>query len=69
MRPRSSAWRRALKSPRSRNLGITTLYVTHDQVEAMAMGDFVAVMRDGVVQQCDTPRALYDHLCMPGVTS
>ena len=44
-----------------RNLGTTTLYVTHDQVEAMTMGDRVAVMRDGVVQQCDTPRALYDQ--------
>ena len=44
-----------------RNLGITTLYVTHDQVEAMTMGDRVAVMRDGVVQQCDTPRTLYEH--------
>jgi multiple sugar transport system ATP-binding protein len=42
-----------------RSLGVTTLYVTHDQVEAMTMGDRVAVMRDGVLQQCDTPRALY----------
>jgi len=42
-----------------RNLGVTTIYVTHDQVEAMTMGDRVAVMRDGVLQQCDTPRALY----------
>ncbi|MGH2863285.1 MAG: ABC transporter ATP-binding protein [Solirubrobacteraceae bacterium] len=41
-------------------LGVTTLYVTHDQVEAMTMGDRVAVMKDGVLQQCDTPRALYD---------
>jgi sn-glycerol 3-phosphate transport system ATP-binding protein/multiple sugar transport system ATP-binding protein len=43
-----------------RRLGITTVYVTHDQVEAMTMGDRVAVMKDGVLQQCDTPRALYD---------
>jgi len=43
-----------------RNLGVTTLYVTHDQVEAMTMGDRVAVMKDGVLQQCDTPRALYE---------
>jgi multiple sugar transport system ATP-binding protein len=43
-----------------RRLGVTTLYVTHDQVEAMTMGDRVAVLRDGVLQQCDTPRALYD---------
>ena len=44
-----------------RRLGVTTIYVTHDQVEAMTMGDRVAVMKDGVLQQCDTPRALYDH--------
>jgi multiple sugar transport system ATP-binding protein len=43
-----------------RRLGITTVYVTHDQVEAMTMGHRVAVMLDGVLQQCDTPRALYD---------
>jgi len=43
-----------------RRLGVTTLYVTHDQVEAMTMGDRVAVMRSGVLQQCDAPRALYD---------
>ena len=43
-----------------RNLGVTTLYVTHDQVEAMTMGDRVAVIKDGVLQQCDTPRALYE---------
>ncbi|QQM31262.1 ATP-binding cassette domain-containing protein [Martelella lutilitoris] len=40
--------------------GVTTVYVTHDQVEAMTMGDRVAVMRHGVLQQLDTPRALYD---------
>jgi multiple sugar transport system ATP-binding protein len=43
-----------------RRLGITTVYVTHDQVEAMTMGDRVAVMKDGVLQQCDTPRVLYE---------
>ena len=42
-----------------RRLGTTTVYVTHDQVEAMTMGDRVAVMRDGVVQQCAPPRELY----------
>src|SRR5246127_3430554 len=42
-----------------RRLGTTTVYVTHDQVEAMTMGDRVAVMRDGVLQQCATPRELY----------
>ena len=41
-------------------LGVTTVYVTHDQVEAMTMGDRVAVMRDGVLQQVDSPLALYD---------
>jgi multiple sugar transport system ATP-binding protein len=37
-------------------LGVTTVYVTHDQVEAMTMGDRVAVMKLGLLQQCDTPR-------------
>jgi multiple sugar transport system ATP-binding protein len=41
-------------------LGVTTVYVTHDQVEAMTLGDRVAVMRDGTVQQCDTPERLFD---------
>jgi multiple sugar transport system ATP-binding protein len=41
-------------------LKVTTLYVTHDQVEAMTMGDRVAVMRDGVLQQVETPQRLYD---------
>jgi multiple sugar transport system ATP-binding protein len=41
-------------------LRVTTVYVTHDQVEAMTMGDRVAVMRDGVLQQVDTPQKLYD---------
>jgi multiple sugar transport system ATP-binding protein len=43
-----------------RRLGITTVYVTHDQVEAMTMGDRVAVLKDGVLQQVDTPRNMYD---------
>src|SRR5690606_21868010 len=43
-----------------RRLGITTVYVTHDQVEAMTMGDRVAVLNNGVLQQCDTPLNLYD---------
>ncbi len=42
-------------------LGTTTVYVTHDQVEAMTMGDRVAVMRDGRLEQCDGPQALYDR--------
>ncbi len=43
-----------------RRLGITTVYVTHDQVEAMTMGDRVAVLKDGLLQQVDTPRNLYE---------
>ena len=43
-----------------RSLGVTTFYVTHDQVEAMTMGDRVAVIKDGVLQQVDTPQNLYD---------
>jgi multiple sugar transport system ATP-binding protein len=42
-------------------LQVTTIYVTHDQVEAMTMGDRVAVIRKGVLQQVDTPQFLYDH--------
>ena len=42
-------------------LGVTTVYVTHDQVEAMTMGDRVAVMKDGLLQQVDSPLTLYDH--------
>jgi multiple sugar transport system ATP-binding protein len=42
-----------------RRLGTTTVYVTHDQAEAMTMGDRVAVLRDGVLQQCAPPRELY----------
>src|SRR5690606_24131360 len=42
-----------------RRLAVTTIYVTHDQVEAMTMGHRVAVLRDGLLQQCDTPHALY----------
>jgi multiple sugar transport system ATP-binding protein len=42
-------------------LGVTTLYVTHDQTEAMTMGDRVAVIRKGMLQQADTPQYLYDH--------
>jgi multiple sugar transport system ATP-binding protein len=44
-----------------RRLGITTVYVTHDQVEAMTMGHRVAVLSGGKLQQCDTPRHLYDN--------
>ncbi|WP_116999200.1 ABC transporter ATP-binding protein [Desertimonas flava] len=44
-----------------RDLGVTTIYVTHDQVEAMTMGDRVAVLKDGYLQQVDAPQTLYDH--------
>ncbi len=44
-----------------RRLGITTVYVTHDQVEAMTMGDRVAVLKDGLLQQFDSPIGLYDR--------
>jgi multiple sugar transport system ATP-binding protein len=43
-----------------RDLKVTTIYVTHDQVEAMTMGDRVAVLKDGYLQQVDTPQHLYD---------
>ena len=46
-----------------RRLGVTTVYVTHDQVEAMTMGDRVAVLKDGLLQQVDTPR---EHVRPPG---
>ncbi|GGF93224.1 ABC transporter ATP-binding protein [Rhodococcoides trifolii] len=52
---------RAQISALQRRLGTTTVYVTHDQVEAMTMGDRVAVLKDGVLQQCDTPRRMYAH--------
>jgi multiple sugar transport system ATP-binding protein len=44
-----------------RRLGVTTAYVTHDQVEAMTMGDRVAVLMDGILQQCASPRDLFTH--------
>ncbi len=44
-----------------RELAVTTVYVTHDQVEAMTMGDRVAVLKDGYLQQVDTPQNLYDN--------
>ncbi len=44
-----------------RDLEVTTIYVTHDQVEAMTLGDRVAVLREGVLQQFDTPSALYER--------
>jgi len=52
---------RAEISALQRDLGVTTLYVTHDQIEAMTMGDRVAVMRKGELQQAAEPQELYDH--------
>ena len=46
-----------------KKLGTTFVYVTHDQTEAMTMGDRICVMKDGVIQQFDTPQNLYDHPC------
>jgi len=42
-------------------IGVATVFVTHDQTEAMTLGHRVAVMRDGALQQCDTPQELYDN--------
>jgi multiple sugar transport system ATP-binding protein len=58
--------RHAMRSELARlheRLRVTTVYVTHDQVEAMTLGDRVVVLRDGVVQQCDHPQALYQRPC------
>jgi multiple sugar transport system ATP-binding protein len=52
---------RAYISRLHRELGTTTIFVTHDQVEAMTMGDRVAVMREGRLEQVDEPQSLYDH--------
>ena len=46
-----------------KKLGTTFIYVTHDQTEAMTMGDRIVVMKDGIIQQIDTPQALYDRPC------
>jgi multiple sugar transport system ATP-binding protein len=52
---------RAQISALQRRLGVTTLYVTHDQTEALTMGDRIAVLLDGRLQQVGTPRELYDR--------
>ncbi|HEV2259214.1 MAG TPA: hypothetical protein VGS06_39360 [Streptosporangiaceae bacterium] len=44
-----------------RRINVATIYVTHDQIEVMTMGDRVIVMRDGMLQQIDTPQTLYDN--------
>ena len=52
---------RAEVSRIQRRLGVATMYVTHDQTEAMTMGDRVAVLNAGLLQQCDHPQVLYDR--------
>ncbi len=52
---------RASLSQLHERLNVTTVYVTHDQVEAMTLGDRVCVLRDGMLQQVDTPQNLFDH--------
>jgi multiple sugar transport system ATP-binding protein len=52
---------RAQLSRLHQRLGTTTVYVTHDQIEAMTLGQRVAVLREGVLQQCDTPQELFRH--------
>jgi multiple sugar transport system ATP-binding protein len=52
---------RAEISKLHQRLGTTFIYVTHDQVEALTMADRIAVLKDGVLQQADTPQRLYDH--------
>ena len=54
---------RAEISKLHRNLGTTFVYVTHDQTEAMTMGDRIVVMKDGYIQQIDTPQKLYNEPC------
>jgi len=44
-----------------KELGVTTIYVTHDQVEAMTMGDRIAILKDGILQQFDPPSSVYSH--------
>lgn len=52
-----------------RSLGVTTVYVTHDQVEAMTMSDRMAILNDGVLQQVGTPAEIYDRPATPFVAS
>jgi multiple sugar transport system ATP-binding protein len=59
--PKLRVQMRAEVSRIRRRLGVATLYVTHDQTEAMTMGDRVAVLAHGELQQCEPPQTLYDH--------
>ncbi|RMG59628.1 MAG: ABC transporter ATP-binding protein, partial [Deltaproteobacteria bacterium] len=52
-----------------RKFGVTTVYVTHDQVEAMSLGDRIGVMREGKIEQVGTPEEIYDHPANPFVAS
>lgn len=54
---------RSVISALHKELDTTFVYVTHDQTEAMTMGDRICVMKDGILQQCDTPDNLYSHPC------
>lgn len=54
---------RIVLSKLHKHLGTTFIYVTHDQTEAMTMGDRIVVMKDGFIQQVDTPQNLYDYPC------
>ena len=58
---RSSEYRPVPRLPDFSGVGTTTVYVTHDQVEAMTMGDRVAVLKDGILQQVAPPRELYEN--------
>jgi len=59
--PKLRVGMRASLAQLHRRLGVTTVYVTHDQVEAMTLGQRVAVMRDGRILQVDAPQRLYEH--------
>ena len=54
---------RGAQAPLKNGLATTFIYVTHDQTEAMTMGDRIVVMKDGIIQQVDTPQNLYDMPC------
>src|SRR5680860_1249206 len=60
-RTRQKGWGREQMARIQDELNVTTIYVTHDQVEAMSLGDRVAVMKKGRLQQVDSSQTLYDH--------
>ena len=63
LREQARAWLKRLQ----RDVGVTTIYVTHDQVEALSLSDRIAVMQDGRVLQCGTPTEIYQHPSSPDV--